>query len=360
MRHALRIYAVSTLLCAAGSLTGCGSPVAGDAAATAAADESDAAGAAQAKLDDDAELRHAAAYTGLAWGGAERTRTERHPWPVSVLSIGHTTASYQNYGGAPYFHHGLDIRADAGSDVRAATSGKVVNIENYDFGSAYWEVAILDPEGYLWQYHHVDHDSIPQAIFAAYRNGTEIDAGTKIGEVYYWSVVTMGERYHHIHLNVLGAGGVILNPFDFLEPLEDTSAPRFVEVGLLKNGRKYSARTVNGDYSVYATVHDLIHHQRFVVPPNYIGYRLDGGDEVRVWDFATLPGGASETQFVDKLFVASMVCGNYECRNLPIDLGFTVEGNRTFTRSLGAHSLEIIARDYAGNEARQTFDWQVN
>ena len=46
---------------------------------------------------------------------------------------------------------------------------QVVNIENYQPGnSLYWEVAILDPEGYVWQYHHIDRNTIPQSIFDKY------------------------------------------------------------------------------------------------------------------------------------------------------------------------------------------------
>ena len=53
---------------------------------------------------------------------------------MPLLSIGHTSASYQNYSGdyrQAYFHHGLDIRANAGQEVFASAGGKVVNIEDY-------------------------------------------------------------------------------------------------------------------------------------------------------------------------------------------------------------------------------------
>src|SRR5688500_15621489 len=108
----------------------------------------------EASLHGEAERRLNPAVASLATGRLPTGRPLRHPWPVTVLSIGHTSASYQNYGGSPYFHHGLDVRADAGSDVLAAAGGKVVNIENYGGSAAYWEVAILDDEGFLWQYHH--------------------------------------------------------------------------------------------------------------------------------------------------------------------------------------------------------------
>ncbi len=284
----------------------------------------------------------------------------RKKWPVQLHSIGHTNASYQNYGGDPYFHHGLDIRADAGSDVLAAAGGKVVNIENYMPGSAYWEIAIQDDLGFLWQYHHVDHGSIPQAVQDAFRNGGRVEEGQKLGEIFYWDVVTFGERYHHIHLNVLAEGGKFQSPFDFLEPLPDTQAPQFVEVGLLKNGRKVSGATVSGQYTVFATVHDLIMHEKFVVPPHFLSVSVDGAAPRTVWEFTSLPGGTSETQYVESYFVPSMVCGDYECRKLVIDLGFARDGTKYFPTAPGPHAVEITARDYAGNETKQAYSWQVN
>lgn len=310
----------------------------------------------------EAERLGSTKLRGLATGKADmREAGTRYDWPVTLSSIGHTTASYQNYGGSPYFHHGLDIRAEAGSDVLASAGGKVVNIENYVPGDpAYWEIAILDDDGFLWQYHHVERRSIPQAIFDARASGARIEAGTKIGEVYYWSVTTFGERYHHIHLNILGAGDAYLNPFDFLAPLADTQAPVFVDVGLLKNGARVNGRTVSGQYTVYAQVHDLILHRQFVVPAQSLVYKVDGGAPVTVWDFSTLPGGASNEAFVNDYFVRSLTCGNYTCRKLTVNLGFDRAGQRFFTTARGEHTIEITARDYAGNETSTEFSWTVN
>src|SRR5690606_28305682 len=109
----------------------------------------------------------------------------------------------------------------------------------------YWEVAIEDEAGFIWQYHHVDRDSIPQNIWNAFRSAGSVPAGTKLGEVYYWPAVTFGERFHHIHLNVLGKGGRYQNPFHFLERLADHEAPEIAEVGILKNGRKWGSSTVS-------------------------------------------------------------------------------------------------------------------
>ena len=104
--------------------------------------------------------------------------------------------------------------APNGTQVFTRSGGQVVNIENYQRGNdLYWEVAILDPEGYVWQYHHVDKTTIPQLIhtkFAEWRvdpdNGGYVPPDTHIGNIVYWPVVSMGYRFNHIHLNILAAG----------------------------------------------------------------------------------------------------------------------------------------------------------
>lgn len=312
------------------------------------------------KNDSIAERDYAPGYLKLARASSKDSLTSRHPWPVEIKSIGHNTASYQNYGGEPYFHHGLDIRADADSNVVASVGGEVVNISNYGPGPAYWEVAILDNAGYIWQYHHVDRDSIPEAIWDAYRNKRSIPSGTKIGEVYYWMVNTFGEQYHHIHLNVLARDGAYRNPFHFLEKLPDNKSPEIIDVGLLRNGYPQDpSLPIQGAYGIYATIHDLILHDKFVVPPHKITYQVDDGMERLIWDFSELPGGRSNTEFVEDFFVPSLTCGNYDCRKLTINIGFSTEGQRWFSNVSGEHNVKISAEDYAGNKTSRDFKWHV-
>lgn len=285
-----------------------------------------------------------------------------HPWPFDPLSIGHSNASYQFYGGEPYFHHGLDIRGPAGTAVVASAGGKIVNIENYVPGNpAYWEVAVLDEQGYLWQYHHVDRNSIPENIWDSWRRGGSVEAGTKLGEIYRWSVYSYGERYDHVHLNVLGENGVFLSPFLFLDRLPDTKGPVFVNAGVMKNGRAIDASSVSGKYSLYATIHDLIMHEKYVVPPHRIEIAIDGGPTEVVWDFSTLPGGADINKWVHEFFTPSMTCGDYTCRKLTVDLGF-INGTvrRVMPTEPGRHQAVVTAMDFEGNRTEQTIDWTIS
>ena len=243
----------------------------------------------------------------------------------------------------------------------AARGGKVVNIENYEPGQPeYWEVAILDDDGFLWQYHHVDRDDIPQEIFEAYQQGTKISDGTKIGTVVYWPVSTFGEQYHHIHLNILGANKEYLNPFQFLESLEDNQSPVINEIALLKNGQKVTGTQVTGTYSLMLNASDLILHQKFIVPPNAISVRVDGRDPVDVWQFNKLPGGSSNTAHVSRFFVPGLVCGNYNCRRPIMDLGFSLNEAQIFPTTKGQHEVTVTVSDFDGNTAHKDFSWTVN
>lgn len=321
-----------------------------------------AADAAPIHLHEDAEARYTPAYASLATGSIRQApglADERAPWPFEPLSIGHTMASYQRYGWQPYFHHGIDVRGDAGTEVRAAVGGQVVNVANYNGGSRYyWEVALLDAEGFLWQYHHINHETIPQAVKDAFAQGGMVPAGELLGEIVDWPVDSYGETYHHVHLNVLGEGGVYLNPLRFLEDLGDDSGPEILAVGLLDEARTPTQQAGEG-YGLWVEVRDLIRHDKFFVPPYHLEIQVDGAETQVVWTFDQLPGGASKTDFVDDLYVPDETCGNYSCRKAVIDLGFQVAGRRRFPAGSGRHHAVVRVQDLAGHVASRGFSWVV-
>ena len=291
-----------------------------------------------------------------------------HPWPFPPLSIGHTSASYQNYSGEAYFHHGLDIRGAAGTPILASVGGRVANIENYIPGNlAYWEVAILDDEGFLWQYHHIEKSSIPAGIWNSWRNGVKVEAGAKLGEIFKWGNYSFGERYDHLHLNVLASGGTYMSPFLFLESLPDRVAPAILAAGVLQGGRSVDDSDVDGPYSLYATIHDLILHTKYVVPPHRVEIAIDGAASELVWDFQSLPGGANINRSVDEFFVPDMTCGDYTCRELTINLAFKPEplalnnnhDVRKFPTTPGQHFAVVSAWDFEGNSVSKKIEWTV-
>ncbi len=306
---------------------------------------------------------------GLAWGDPDGLHSV-YGWPFTVVQMGHVIQSYQDYGGAPYFHHGIDMIAPDGTEVFTQSGGQVVNIENYSYNYLYWEVAILDAEGYVWQYHHIAQPSIPTAIYQAFQawqqdhqNGGFIPPDTKLGEIVEWPVESFGYRFNHIHLNILAENDIYLNPLEFHSLLPDIQAPELEDLGLTLNNSILSRDTIAEQeipsYGLYAHAGDLFLSQVYTLPPYKIAFSLDSAPWTTVWEFHTFPGGSDDTLLVDDFFIAPPTCGDYGCREFYIDLGFTLLGERRFPSQNGSHTVEVQVWDYNQNSDLDTYTWTV-
>lgn len=320
------------------------------------------------------EISLQTASAGIATGDPNGAHA-RYGWPFAIEQMGHLNSSYQLYSTSPndaYFHHGIDMLAPDGTQVRTPVSGQVVNIENYSSPSdLYWEVAILDPQGYVWQYHHIAQPSIPAAIyqaFAAYQanptTGGFISANSLLGEIVTWPVWSFGYYFHHIHLNILAAGDVYLNPLEFLDDTYvDTQAPKIQSVGLFTGTNTLLTGSIipyGTNYSIYVQTRDLFKSQVYYLPPQRITFTLDGSTETHiVWDFHTLPGGSSDTAFVNQYFLPGKTEGNYDARNFYINLGFSKDGVNPLPKDPGVHEVNIEVWDYAYNRASWKYRWVI-
>ena len=296
-----------------------------------------------------------------------------YSWPFALEQMGHLLSSYQLYSGNlddAYFHGGIDLRAQAGTAVHTPLAGQVVNIEKYNFNDLYWEVAILDPEGYVWQYHHIDKDSIPQTIhqaFAAWQadpqNGGFVPADSHLGDIVTWTEWSFGSYFHHIHLNILAAGDVYINPLEFLdETYPDTQAPEIQGIGLFSGTNSLlSGNSVpkDTDYSLYLHVRDLYMSEVYYLPPQRITYKINGGEPQLVWDFHVFPGGDQDDVFPNKLFLPGLTKGNYDARDFYIDLGFRLDGENPFPTEVGEYEIEVGVWDYHENYTTSSFTWLV-
>jgi hypothetical protein len=318
------------------------------------------------QVDEQIEQAWHPAYLNLATGDPHLFDHGIYSWPFDLDSIGWTMQSYQNYG-SPYFHHGTDMMKMWGTEVYNRSGGQVINIENYNPGwDLYWEVAVLDPDGYIWQYHHIQRETIPQAVLDKYQeyladpiNGGFIPADTHIGNIIEWPVWSFNKQFNHIHLNILAAGGVFVNSFEFHNPLPDTVSPEIQGVGLVQNGVIHPGNDVQGNYSLYVHARDLILDDVYYLPPWEINFSVDGGPQQTTWRFDNLPGGASDTAYLDDFYLVPPTCGDYECRDYYIDLGFIPDSQFVFPATGGEHSVLVTVSDYAGNSDSQTFTYTV-
>lgn len=324
----------------------------------------------------DPELVEASIQTGsagIATGDPDGPHS-RYGWPFAIEQVGHLDSSYQLYDddiNQAYFHHGIDILAEDGTQVRTPVAGQVVNVENYNTSDLYWEVAVLDPEGYVWQYHHLDQSSIPTAIHAAYQayqndpvNGGFIPANSHLGNIVTWPVFTFGYYFHHIHLNILADGDVYLNPLEFLDyTYVDTQAPQVQKVGLftgINNRLEVNTIPYGTDYSIYIHTRDLFMSDVFYLPPHRITFELDGEVTTHtIWDFHSLPGGSSDTAYVNQYFLPELTQGDYDVRDFYIDLGFSKNGNSPLPTEPGVHSMDIKVWDYSYNRATWRYVWTI-
>ena len=318
----------------------------------------------------DHEIEHAwrPDYLELATGDPSLlTDHGVYAWPFALDSIGWSMQSYQDYGGTPYFHHGMDMMKLNGTDVYNRSGGQVINIENYNPGwYLYWEVAVLDPDGYIWQYHHIHEPTIPQNIWDAWYEyqadpvyGGFIDPDTYIGDIVEWPVWSFYQYFNHIHLNILAAGGVYVNGFEFHDPLPDTEGPEIQAVGLLQNGQIYPGNAIEGSYSLYVHARDLILDEYYYLPPWEITFSVDCWPMQTTWRFDTLPGGADDTAYLDDFYVVPPTCGDYECRDYYIDLGFIPDSQFLFPAGGGEHTVQVTVRDCAGNSVSQSYTYTV-
>lgn len=306
---------------------------------------------------------------GIAWGDPGGPHS-KYDWPFTFVQMGHAIQSYQNYSSGTsqaYFHHGIDMIAPNGTEVYTRSGGKVVNVENYQPGnSLYWEVAILDEEGYVWQYHHIDKPTIPDLIYQKFAewqadpvNGGYISPNTHIGNIIYWPQVSFTYRFNHIHLNILAAGDIYLNPMEFHTPIEDTQSPEIQAIGLLNGNTIVSGNMASGNYGMYVRARDLYKSTVYYLPPYKTEFSIDGGQWTTVWEFHDFPGGFNDEAYVNDFFVPVITKGDYYNRDFYIDLGFTTEGQRTFTNEPGEHTIEVRVWDYAGNSDLDSFTYNV-
>ncbi len=141
-----------------------------------------------------------------------RPLVERGPLPVNRVAwplepqvqhpVGNTYAEFQDYGGAPYMHPGVDVMGAPGDPVYAVRSGVVKAILTTS-GVYHWRVAIGDSasaqpiEGYL--YAHLDQPTIAVSV------GDTVQAGQYLGDLVGWPVA----NFTHTHFNRIQDQGTV-------------------------------------------------------------------------------------------------------------------------------------------------------
>lgn len=198
------------------------------------------------------------------------------PWPLPPTNIRHCLGNnwfeYQNYGGSPYFHPGIDIitPGDSGVPVYAVKQG-IVKAWLTIGGTIYWRLGIADSSlsytdscnGYL--YAHVDSARYHKDV------GDSVALGELIGYLVPWPV----DGFNHCHFAKIRDVGstwtvadwaFVFNPLISVQPNNDTISPTFLNAATNQkfafarnNTSTYlSSSNLNGDVDIVARIYDKL------------------------------------------------------------------------------------------------------
>ncbi len=236
-------------------------------------------------------LSHRCVITGLlAWLVCVplRAQAETIQWPLNPRTasqpLGNSYGEYQHYGGAPYYHPGIDIFGQPGDSVFAVKSGYVKAVLTIS-ADLHWRVAVGDSvgsvicDGYL--YAHLDQGTIVVNV------GDSVLEGQLLGQLVEWPVA----EFHHLHFVKIRQSGFpwasnwqfIHDPLDYLVDITDDTPPEFVLLGngsyvafYPNEGTGYLAPgdTLSGAMDFLVSVRDIIGSPAWYVTPYQVAYRF--------------------------------------------------------------------------------------
>ncbi len=204
-------------------------------------------------------------------------------WPLGNGStpnrVGNNCYEYQNYGGSPYYHDGLDCLSTAGAGCYCV-EGNYLRLKQSSeplySGIMTSYASTGDSEG--WTYWHLTYSTIP------YNVGDWIATNAYVGALADWPVA----EFHHVHftrsLFTAGWYEAVDNPIEFMIPTTDTQSPTFdnAQSGQLfsfcvdNTNTEVDKDAVNGNVDIIAKIADKITDTYWDVVPYEIDWWIDG------------------------------------------------------------------------------------
>lgn len=352
----------------------------------------------QLSLDAQGKTQNRSRNTSITPPTYEATATERGliPWPLAPNNqrpIGNSYAEYQNYGGSPYLHPGIDVLGNHYQPVYAVADG-VVKAVLTTSAQYHWRVAIGGPgsgtsQGFL--YAHLTQSSITVNV------GDTVVKGQYLGDLVPWPT----SNFTHIHFNAIEDSGnqwhgdwmVPYNAHLDLVNRTETSAPVFENA----RGNDLFAFCRN-ETSNYRDPDNLYNKVDIIV---HVGDKLNSGwtcsvqslrysiwpvgnpgapvvDNKLAVDFDmmldTYASGSIDSMLVDLLYKEDSTCntnGDYNSREF-FHIITNSNGDRVYESSdaneawntnlvpNGEYVIEVVAKDAAGNRSVAQMTVTVN
>lgn len=259
-------------------------------------------------------------------------------WPLapmdSLQPLGNNWGEYQNYGGWPYLHSGIDVMGiTIGRPVYAVQDG-VVKAWLTTSGQWHWRLAIADYETVdsveAWLYAHIDPDQFHKNL------GDTVVEGELIGYLVEWPIT----GFDHLHFaRIKDAGSVwpvgdwafIQNPLTIIAPYDEITDPIFEEA---YTGNKFAfcqnntsnylpANDLSGSVDIIAKIYDdtglaLPYAEWEKLIPFKIEYEIHGPQNLTPILSFIFHGILNYTENVDVIYKDDYLCdtrGDYEYRD---------------------------------------------
>jgi hypothetical protein len=251
------------------------------------------------------------------------------PWPYQPFNqthgLGNHYNEYQNYGGSPYFHDGIDLVTPTGPTQTYSVAAATVTHLTYN-DPMYSGIMIGQPVsgGEGWLYWHINSTTFQYDI------GDPVPLNAYIGTTAYWTV----SSFHHTHFNkVVGTGGYPWtwytstdNPLLYLEPRTDPDRPVFETT---YSGQKFAFRrnqattmldptALSGDVDIISRIYDIVGLPQWKLNPWRIDSRIAGATQsVPLTNSLLCSGLKPNDSYVSVVYSTQsplVTMGNYDLR----------------------------------------------
>jgi hypothetical protein len=268
-------------------------------------------------------------------------------WPLvpldSVHPLGNNWGNYQNYGGGPYFHNGIDVITPdiQGRRVHAVRHGWVKGWGTIS-AELHYRLAICDTNSDFtdraegWLYAHIDSARWHRAL------GDEVQEGDSIGYLVTWPIAATFDHCHFARISDTGATWMrfpdatwwfVQNPLTIIRPNTDLLAPvienartnqKFAFCRDNTNNSYLSYDSLVGDVDIIAKVYDKTGYTTGQdtwdkLAPYEIDYSIKRHDGLVVvpWTIAVQFSNTLDGSLVNVVYKADNTCrsrGDYSRR----------------------------------------------